>query len=95
MSRIGFVLITHTAPAQILRLLRALEAVYGDPTMAIHHDFDQCPVTLIGRWADRTPRCSGRKTGRRISLQERTSRGSFAPESTLRNRLDQYPAEAR
>lgn len=42
MNEIGFVLITHTAPGQIVRLIRALNHVYSSPPIVVHHDFDQC-----------------------------------------------------
>lgn len=46
MSQIGFVLITHAAPGQIVRLIRALNQVYSDPPIVVHHDFDQCPLDV-------------------------------------------------
>jgi hypothetical protein len=46
MSQIGFVVITHTAPRQIVRLIRALNLVYSSPPIVLHHDFDQCPIDL-------------------------------------------------
>lgn len=46
MSQIGFVLITHAAPGQIIRLLRALNLVYSNPPIVVHHDFDQCPLDV-------------------------------------------------
>src|ERR1700739_2088091 len=47
MSQIGFALITHTAPGQIVRLIRALNLVYSNPPIVLHHDFDQCPVDVL------------------------------------------------
>jgi len=46
MDSIGFVLITHGAPAQIIRLIKALSALYSNPPIAIHHDFDRCPLDV-------------------------------------------------
>ena len=46
MSQIGFVLITHTAPNQIVRLIRALTLLYSNPPIVVHHDFGQCPAEL-------------------------------------------------
>lgn len=44
MTRIGFVLLTHSNPKQILALTRALSLLYNDPPIACHHDFAQCPL---------------------------------------------------
>ncbi len=46
MSQIGFVIITHTAPEQIVRLIRTLNLVYADPPIVLHHDFDQSPLVI-------------------------------------------------
>jgi hypothetical protein len=43
---IGFVLITHAAPAQILRLVRRLNTMYGDPPIVCHHDFSKVDLPL-------------------------------------------------
>lgn len=42
MSRIGFVLLTHTKPHQALRLVRRLNSMFQDPPVVIHHDFGKC-----------------------------------------------------
>lgn len=39
---IGFVLVTYKQPEQMLRLVCMLNRVYGEPPIAIHHDFGQC-----------------------------------------------------
>ncbi len=39
---IGFVIVTYKQPEQILRLVHTLNRVYGDPPIAVHHDFGQC-----------------------------------------------------
>lgn len=41
---IGFVILSHRAPDQLLRLVRALCRLYGDPPIACHHDFGQVPL---------------------------------------------------
>lgn len=46
MNQIGFVIVTHTAPDQIVRLIRALNMVYSNPPIVLHHDFDQCPLNI-------------------------------------------------
>ena len=43
-AKIGFVLLTHREPAQILRLVMRLNALYSNPPIAIHHDFSKCPL---------------------------------------------------
>jgi hypothetical protein len=42
MSQIGFVILTHTDPRQVIRLTTALNALYSNPPIVIHHDFSQC-----------------------------------------------------
>ena len=39
MNPLGFVLLTHARPHQTLRLVRRLNAMYGEPPVVIHHDF--------------------------------------------------------
>lgn len=41
---IGFVLVTHTAPAQALRLCWRLNEMFGLPPIAVHHDFGKAPL---------------------------------------------------
>ncbi|GAA3757060.1 glycosyltransferase [Terriglobus aquaticus] len=41
---IGFVLVTHTAPAQAIRLCHRLNHMFGDPPIAIHHDFGKAAL---------------------------------------------------
>ena len=43
---IGFVILTHSNPRQISRLIRTLNAVYNHPPIALHHDFTQCSLEL-------------------------------------------------
>jgi hypothetical protein len=40
-GRIGFVLLTHDNPAQILRLVRRLMKLYENPHIVCHHDFSK------------------------------------------------------
>ena len=44
MSRIGFVLLTHANPPQILRLVRRLNTMFDAPPIVCHHDFGKCPL---------------------------------------------------
>lgn len=39
--KLGFVIITYNLPEQTLYLCRRLSAMFGDPPIAIHHDFSQ------------------------------------------------------
>ena len=45
MSRIGFVLLTHSKPHQIQRLVTRLNTMFDAPPIVIHHDFGKCPLT--------------------------------------------------
>ncbi|MDR3465278.1 MAG: beta-1,6-N-acetylglucosaminyltransferase [Xanthobacteraceae bacterium] len=40
---LGFVLITHNEPQQAARLVRRLNAMFGAPPIAWHHDFSKSP----------------------------------------------------
>ena len=42
--KIGFAVLTHDAPQQLLRLVRTLNRMFGNPPIACHHDFGQCPL---------------------------------------------------
>ncbi|HVS38751.1 MAG TPA: beta-1,6-N-acetylglucosaminyltransferase [Gemmataceae bacterium] len=44
MNPLGFVLLTHNQPQQMLRLVRRLNAIYGEPPIVIHHDFGKCDL---------------------------------------------------
>ncbi len=44
MNPIGFVLLTHNKPHQLLRLVNRLNSMFDFPPIAIHHDFDKCPL---------------------------------------------------
>src|ERR1017187_4885611 len=41
---IGFVLVSHDKPAQLLRLVRRLMKLYGNPPIVCHHDFTLCSL---------------------------------------------------
>ena len=41
---LGFAVVTHTTPAQFLRLARTLTQMYGNPPIACHHDFSQAAL---------------------------------------------------
>lgn len=43
-ASIGFVLLSHREPAQLLRLVTTLNRLYDDPPIACHHDVGQCPL---------------------------------------------------
>jgi hypothetical protein len=45
--KIGFAVLTHDAPQQLLRLVRTLNAMFGNPPIACHHDFGQCPLDEV------------------------------------------------
>ena len=44
MSRIGFILLTHAKPQQMLRLVERLNSMFGHPPIVCHHDFGKCPL---------------------------------------------------
>jgi hypothetical protein len=44
MVRIGFVILTHSCPDQIVRLVRTLNELYDGPPVVCHHDFGQCQL---------------------------------------------------
>jgi hypothetical protein len=41
---IGFVILSHRAPEQLLRLTKALNSLYASPKIIVHHDFGQSSV---------------------------------------------------
>jgi hypothetical protein len=43
-NAIGFVVLTHSNPEQILVLCERLNELFDEPPIAIHHDFGQCPL---------------------------------------------------
>jgi hypothetical protein len=46
MGRLGFVILSHSNPHQLLRLCNRLETMFGGCSIACHHDFDQSSVDL-------------------------------------------------
>jgi hypothetical protein len=40
----GFVILSHRSPNQLMRLCLTLNALYNEPAIACHHDFDQCSI---------------------------------------------------
>jgi hypothetical protein len=43
-KKIGFVILSHNHPLQLLRLVRTLQRVYDNPPIVCHHDFAQSPA---------------------------------------------------
>ena len=43
-ATIGFVIVSHDKPAQLLRLVRRLMKLYGNPPIVCHHDFSKCSL---------------------------------------------------
>ena len=41
---LGFVIVTYNQPEQTLRLCRRLSDMFGDPPIAVHHDYSQCSL---------------------------------------------------
>jgi hypothetical protein len=46
MSKLGFVLLTHTKPHQIRRLVERLGVLFDDPPVVCHHDFSKCELDV-------------------------------------------------
>ncbi|WP_138500207.1 beta-1,6-N-acetylglucosaminyltransferase [Nostoc sp. PA-18-2419] len=48
---IGFVLLTHTKPLQIYRLINTLNRMFNYPVIVCHHDFSKCdlPVNALSK----------------------------------------------
>ena len=40
--KIGFAILSHNEPGQLLRLISGLNAIFGDPPIVCHHDFGKC-----------------------------------------------------
>ncbi len=58
---IGFVLVTYNRPEQTFRLVQRLNEMFGDPPIALHHDFGKSPldvkalprnVLVVKQWSD-------------------------------------------
>ena len=71
----AFVILSHSHPDQILRLTRALTAVYGDPVIVCHHDFSQSnlDVSAFGKNVQfvqpHIPTCYGKISVVRAALE--------------------------
>jgi hypothetical protein len=44
--QIGFIIVSHNAPTQPMRLIDRLNRLYGDPPISCHHDLHQCPIDV-------------------------------------------------
>jgi Core-2/I-Branching enzyme len=45
-ERIGFIILSHMNPPQLLRLVRTLRRLYDNPPIVCHHDFSQSPLII-------------------------------------------------
>src|ERR1700733_11205324 len=45
--QIGFIIVAYNHPQQLLRLVRCLQRMYGDPPIAIHYDVSQSPIRKV------------------------------------------------
>ena len=43
--KIGFAILSHEHPKQLLRLVTTLNAMYDRPPIACHHNFTRCPLS--------------------------------------------------
>src|SRR5262245_4964194 len=43
-ARLGFVVLSHSQPELLRRLLSALDRAYRNPSIVVHHDFSQCSL---------------------------------------------------
>lgn len=43
---VGFILLTHTKPHQIVRLVTRLNQMFDNPPIVCHHDFSKCALPL-------------------------------------------------
>src|SRR5262245_12258472 len=46
MVRIGFVILSHAFPAQLVRLSRQLSLLFDYPPIVCHHDYSRCPIDI-------------------------------------------------
>lgn len=76
MPSFGFIILSHRAPAQLHRLVRTLDQLYGRPAIACHHDFSQATLD-VGSFAEnvRFVQPSVRTGWGKWSLVEATLRG--------------------
>lgn len=45
-NSIGFILLTHTKPLQIYRLINTLNRMFNYPLIVCHHDFSKCDLSV-------------------------------------------------
>ncbi len=45
-NSIGFILLTHTKPLQIYRLINKLNSLFNYPLIVCHHDFSKCDLSV-------------------------------------------------
>lgn len=43
---VGFIIVTYSQPQQLLYLCHRLGSMFGDPPIAVHHDFSQCDLDI-------------------------------------------------
>ncbi len=43
---VGFILLTHSQPQQIQRLVDRLNRLFDHPPIVFHHDFSKCPLSI-------------------------------------------------
>ncbi len=49
---VGFVILSHSQPELLRRLVAALDRAYRSPPIVVHHDFSQCSLPSdAGRWS--------------------------------------------
>ncbi len=45
-NSIGFILLTHTKPLQIYRLINKLNSMFNYPLIVCHHNFSKCDLSV-------------------------------------------------
>jgi len=45
---IGFIILSHRNPEQLVKLLNRLNSMFNDPPIVCHHDFSQCDLVTTG-----------------------------------------------
>ena len=45
-TKVGFVILSHAYPDQVLRLAKTLTAMFDGPPVVCHHDFTQAPLCV-------------------------------------------------
>jgi hypothetical protein len=44
--QIGFIIVSHKVPTQLMRLIDRLNQLYGDPPISCHHDLHHHPINV-------------------------------------------------